>query len=88
MLSAIGGPLLFLIGTILFKHTIRGWLQLSHGAGIVALGVLAWFAGGLSPLMLSLLTTAIMIVVAAWESISLKSGAGKRRGTQSEATSA
>ena len=80
VLSAIGGPLLFLIGTILFKHTIRGWLQLSHGAGI-----LAWFAGGLSPLMLSFLTTAIMIVVAAWESISLKTGAGE---AQSEATSA
>src|SRR6266481_90360 len=85
VLSAIGGPLLFLIGTILFKHTIRGWLQLSHGVGIVALGVLAWFAGGLSPLMLSFLTTAIMIVVAAWESISLKTGAGE---AQSEATSA
>ena len=85
MLSAIGGPLLFLIGTILFKHTIRGWLQLSHGVGIVALGVLAWFAGALSPLMLSFLTTAIMIVVAAWESISLKSGAA---GAQSEATKA
>ena len=40
VLSAIGGPLLFLVGTILFKHTIRGLLQLSHGAGIVALGVL------------------------------------------------
>ena len=51
VLSAIGGPLLFLVGTILFKHTIRGFLQLSHGVGIVALGVLAWFAGELSPLM-------------------------------------
>ena len=66
---------MFLVGTILFKHSIRGWLQPSHGAGIAALGVLAWFAGGLSPLMLSILTTAIMIVVAAWESISLSSGA-------------
>ena len=75
VLSAIGGPLLFLVGTILFKHTIRGFLQLSHGVGIIALGVLAWFAGGLSPLLLSILTTAIMIVVAVWESISLKSGA-------------
>ena len=73
VLSAIGGPLLFLLGTILFKHTIRGLLQLSHGVGIIALCVLAWFAGELSPLMLSILTTAIMIVVAAWESISLKS---------------
>lgn len=75
VLSAIGGPLLFLIGTILFKHSFRGFLQLSHGVGIIALGVLAWFAGGLSPLMLSVLTTAIMIAVAVWESISLRSGA-------------
>jgi low temperature requirement protein LtrA len=75
VLSAIGGPLLFLFGTILFKHSIRGWLQPSHGAGIIALGILSVFARDLSPLLLSILTTAIMIVVAAWESISLKSGA-------------
>jgi low temperature requirement protein LtrA len=86
VLSAIGGPLLFLLGTILFKHTIRGWLQLSHGAGIVVLGILAWFAGELSPLMLSILTTGIMIMVAAWESVSLRSAAAAR--PQSEATSA
>jgi low temperature requirement protein LtrA len=73
VISAIGGPLLFLSGTILFKLSFRGFLQLSHGGGIVALGVLAWFAGELSPLMLSILTTAIMIGVAAWESISLQS---------------
>jgi low temperature requirement protein LtrA len=85
VLSAIGGPLLFLIGTILFKHTIRGWLQLSHIGGIVTLGALAWFAAELSPLMLSILTTAIMIIVAGWESISLKTTAGRG---QSEATSA
>ena len=77
VLSAIGGPLLFLVGTILFKHSIRGWLQLSHGIGIIALGILAWFAGEMSPLLLSLLTTAIMVIVAAWESISLKSGAAE-----------
>lgn len=77
VLSAIGGPLLFLFGTILFKHSFRGFLQLSHGAGIVALCALAWFAGGLSPLVLSILTTAIMIVVAVWESISLRSAPAK-----------
>ena len=89
-LSAIGGPLLFLLGTILFKHAIRGWLQLSHGAGIIALGILAWFAAELSPLLLSFLTTAIMVVVAVWESISLKSGAQESQSeeSQSEATSA
>jgi low temperature requirement protein LtrA len=73
VLSAIGGPLLFLIGTILFKHTIRGFLQLSHGVGIVAFAMLAWFASDLSPVMLSALTTAILVVVAAWESLSLRS---------------
>ncbi|SDN24646.1 low temperature requirement protein A [Afipia sp. GAS231] len=73
VVSAIGGPLLFLSGTILFKHSFRGFLQLSHGVGIIALCVLAWFAGGLSPLMLSIITSAIMIVVAVWESISLRS---------------
>ena len=73
VISGIGGPLLFLCGTILFKYSFRGFLQLSHGVGIIALCVLAWFAGGLSPLMLSILTTAIMIMVAVWESISLRS---------------
>ncbi len=90
MLSAVGGPLLFLVGTILFKHTFRGFLQLSHGAGIVALGVLAWFAGDLSPLMLSSLTTAIMMIVAVWESVSLRSGPDEPEAetAQSDATSA
>jgi low temperature requirement protein LtrA len=73
VLSAIGGPLLFLIGTILFKHNIRGFLQLSHGAGIIALAVLAYFAHQLSPLMLSALTSALLIAVAVWESLSLRS---------------
>jgi low temperature requirement protein LtrA len=73
VMSAIGGPLLFLFGTILFKYSFRGFLQLSHGGGIITLCVLAWFASELSPLMLSILTTAIMIVVAVWESLSLQS---------------
>src|SRR5437868_15245652 len=46
--TAIGGPMLFLIGTILFKLSIRGFLQLSHGVGIIALVMLAWFARDLS----------------------------------------
>jgi low temperature requirement protein LtrA len=71
VVSAIGGPLLFLAGTILFKHTIRGFLQLSHGVGIIALAVLAFFAHDLSPLILSGLTTAILLVVAVWETVSL-----------------
>ena len=73
VVSTIGGPLVFLVGTILFKHSIRGFLQLSHGVGIIMLLVLWWFASELSPLWLSVATTAIMIVVAVWESVSLGS---------------
>ncbi|MBB4428978.1 low temperature requirement protein LtrA [Bradyrhizobium sp. CIR48] len=71
IVSTIGGPLVFLIGTILFKHAIRGFLQLSHGIGIMLLLLLWWFAAGLPPLWLSVATTVIMIIVAVWESVSL-----------------
>jgi low temperature requirement protein LtrA len=71
VLNMIGGPLLFLIGTILFKHSIRHRWQLSHIIGIATLLALAPFAQLLSPLLLSATTTAIMLVVGAWEAISL-----------------
>jgi low temperature requirement protein LtrA len=73
VLCAVGGPLLFLVGTILFKHAIRGFLQLSHGIGIIALVAAGLFGRDQSPLWLSILTTAIMIMVAVWESLSLRS---------------
>jgi low temperature requirement protein LtrA len=75
MLTMVGGPLLFLIGTILFKRSIRGILQLSHMAGIGLLILLVPFAHMLSPLLLSSATTCIMVIVAAWEAISLRSRA-------------
>ncbi|WP_249164316.1 low temperature requirement protein A [Bradyrhizobium jicamae] len=75
IVSAVGGPILFLVGSILFKHVVRNFLQLSHGVGIIALAVAAYFASDLSPLWLSMTTTLIMIVVAAWETISLRSPA-------------
>lgn len=73
VVSTIGGPLVFLVGTILFKYSIRGFLQLSHGIGIILLLALWWFASDLSPLWLSVATSVIMIVVAVWESVSLRS---------------
>ncbi|HET7885594.1 MAG TPA: low temperature requirement protein A [Bradyrhizobium sp.] len=90
IVSAVGGPMLFLVGAILFKLAIRGWLQLSHGVGIIALGVLGWYGEGLSPLMLSIATTALMVIVAIWESLSLRSGPKRSAAdqAQSEATSA
>jgi low temperature requirement protein LtrA len=72
---AVGGPLLFLIGTILFKYAIRNFFQLSHIAGIAALLVLGAFAADMSPLLLSIATSALLIAVAIWESLSLRSKA-------------
>lgn len=72
IIGMIGGPLLFLIGTILFKRSIRGHLQLSHLVGIGLLLLLIPVAYHLTPLSLSAAATAIMLIVAAWEAISLR----------------
>ena len=74
ILSILGGPLLYLIGTVLFKHAIRGIYQLSHLIGIGLLLALTPFASRLSPLSLAAAAAAVLIIVAAQEAISLGSG--------------
>jgi low temperature requirement protein LtrA len=71
MIGMIGGPMIYLAGVILFKRAIRGHLQPSHLAGIGLFVVLTPFAHLLTPLALSAATTAIMVIVAIWEAISL-----------------
>ena len=73
IISMIGGPLLYLVGVILFKRSIRGHLQPSHLIGIGLLVVLTPFAHLLTPLLLSAATAVIMLTVATWEAISLGS---------------
>lgn len=68
----VGGPLIFLVGTLLFKQTIHGRLQLSHLVGLAALIVLVFAGPRLSPLTLSAATTIVMLVVAGWEAWSLR----------------
>lgn len=68
----LGAPMLFLCGAILFKRSIRGWLQLSHLGGFGALLLSILLVPVLDPLQLSLLTTAILIIVALWEALSLR----------------
>jgi low temperature requirement protein LtrA len=70
-ISMIGGPLLYLAGVILFKRSTRGHLQPSHLAGIGLFVVLTPFARLLTPLALFAAATAIMLIVAIWEAISL-----------------
>ena len=74
--SILGGPALFLAGNHWFKALTARWAPLSHlvGLGLFALALVAvpW----LSPLGLSAVALAILVLVAAWEWLSL--GAGMR----------
>ena len=67
---------LYLLGNVLFKRTIYGRLPLSHLAGLALLVLLLMLTAAMplwTPLALSLATTAILIAVAVWETVSLKS---------------
>jgi low temperature requirement protein LtrA len=70
--AVIGGPMLYLLGSGFFKRLTARWFPLSHlvGLGVCALTVPA--APHLTPVVLSVITTAILIVVAIWETISLR----------------
>lgn len=73
MLSMIGGPLIYLVGVILFKRSIHGHLQLSHLVGIGLLLALVPFGTMLPPLLLASAATIVLLIVAGWEAWSLRS---------------
>ena len=73
--SIVGGPLLYLVGVILFKQSIHGRWQLSHLIGIASFLLLIPLAQHLRLLQLSGVTTIILIGVASWEAWSLSSRA-------------
>lgn len=70
-------PALYLLGNVLFKWTIVGRLPLSHLIGLVLLALLAGLGRSLPPLALSGVTSAILVIVAAWETISLGRGGAR-----------
>jgi low temperature requirement protein LtrA len=74
LLGVVGGPIVYLAGAVLFKRALRGWFQLSHLAGIALLVVLFGVGSSLSRLGLAAGTTAVLVLVAAWESLALRSG--------------
>jgi low temperature requirement protein LtrA len=74
--TVVGGPALFLLGCTLFKwaNYQRRSPPLSHSIGLIALCAVVfgtWYFG-FSTLTLSLMTTAILIVVAFWETLVLR----------------
>jgi low temperature requirement protein LtrA len=75
----IGGPALYLLGNALFKRLSAPNTPLSHLVGLGMLALLVLAVPVTTPLLLSSATTAVLIVVAAWESISLR---GNRNATE------
>lgn len=69
----LGAPALYLLGNALFKKTVNQTnLPLSHLVGLGLLVVLLWPAHFMTVLSLSLATTVVLVIVAAWESFSLR----------------
>jgi low temperature requirement protein LtrA len=68
----IGGPALYLLGNALFKRLSAPNMPLSHliGLGLLALLILA--VPVTTPLVLSAATSTVLILVAVWESVSLR----------------
>jgi low temperature requirement protein LtrA len=73
-IAVIGGPALFLVGNILFKRSATGRPTLSHWVGLVLLALLAAVTTRLSPLALGAAATAVLVIVATWETRSFRSG--------------
>ncbi len=70
----LGGPALYLLGNAWFKQTVNQTnLPLSHLAGLGLLAALLWPARSMTIMTLATATTAILVVVAVWESFSLRS---------------
>ena len=67
--ALIGGPALYLAGNGIYKTVVYGRFPLSHVVGLLLLAVLAPIAFVTDNLMVGGLTTLIMILVAAWESV-------------------
>ncbi|MDW6026462.1 low temperature requirement protein A [Mesorhizobium sp. BAC0120] len=74
ILVILGGPALYVTGNMLFKRISFGRLPLSHIAGLGLFVVLATASPALGPLPLSAFATTILILVAVWENVSLRSG--------------
>jgi low temperature requirement protein LtrA len=69
----LGGPGLYLLGNALFKKTVNDAnLPLSHLVGLALLLALLWPAASLPVLALSSMTTAVLLLVAVWETLSLR----------------
>jgi low temperature requirement protein LtrA len=68
----LSGPALYLLGNLLFKRATANRPAFSHLVGLGLLALLVPASLSLQPLTLAALTTAVLMVVAVWETLSLR----------------
>ena len=73
MAAMLGGPALYLLGNLLFKSTVAAHVPLSHLVGLALLALLVLAADHVSPLLLGAAASAVLVIVAIWETMSLRS---------------
>ncbi|HEY4250824.1 MAG TPA: low temperature requirement protein A [Roseomonas sp.] len=72
--AILGGPALYLVGCGFFKRLSTARFPLSHLIGLGLLAAMVLPVPFLEPLVLGAAATAILILVAAWEHVSLRGG--------------
>ena len=76
-LVLLGGPALYLGGNVFFKRASAKYYPLSHLVGLGLLVLLVPVAMLMTPLMLGIATTIVLIIVAVWETRSFASSPSK-----------
>jgi low temperature requirement protein LtrA len=74
VIAVLVGPALFLLGNILFKRYGIGRRAFSHWVGLFLLAPPAFVAHRLSPLALGAVASAVLVIVAVWETSSYRRG--------------
>ena len=70
--ALLGGPALYLVGNLMFKRTIADRPALSHMVGLALLAATIALVPFVEPLTYSLATTSVLVLVAVWETLSLR----------------
>lgn len=77
-LVMIGAPIAYLLGNGLYKRVVYGAFPMSHVAGLVATAALAGAVAALDLLTMNVLTTAVILAVAAWDTYRTRPGRARR----------
>ncbi len=80
IVAVLAGPAVYLAGNLVFKHYLGTRFALSHLVGLALLALIAPFAAPMAPMLLTSLASAVLVLVAAWEMISLRHTRAKLRG--------